>query len=192
MTTQAYYAILTMCTIVIVCYALRNSEAHYLPDLFGLALALAAPRQAPAIAAWVLVVLIRHTPIGFGLAANLPGWLLVIALPRAAGYMSIPIADAGQAESDYKARISEPETNSEPDEIPQPVAENSAENINLGEIQALARLVLAEKIGLTEAVKIGAGAKSGAKYQRRSAELKAEIERQRSHFPQGSNLKRYD
>jgi hypothetical protein len=69
------------------------------------------------------------------------------------------------------------ETNFETDETPQRVAENRAELICFGETEALARLIVAEKIGLTDAVKIGAAAKSGEKYQRRSQDIKAAVER---------------
>lgn len=69
------------------------------------------------------------------------------------------------------------ETNYEIDETPQRVAEIRAESFTLGETTALARLVVAGKLGLTDAVKIGADAKSGEKYQRRSREIKAEVER---------------
>jgi len=53
-------------------------------------------------------------------------------------------------------------------------------------------LVLAKKIGLTEAVKIGAGAKSGKRYQDNTALVKAAIERLRNHYPPGSSLKQFE
>lgn len=191
MNNQNTFAILAMCAIVITCYALRASEAHYLPDLFGLALALAAPHQIPALAAWLVAVAIRHTPVGYGLADTLPRWLLVIVLP-AAYHMSISDDESSALESAYKERISTEKSNDEMVEIPQPVAEKSAKIITLGESEILARLVLAKKIGLTEAVQIGAAAKSGKTYQECSTLVKAAMERQRNHYPAGSNQKRFE
>jgi hypothetical protein len=69
-------------------------------------------------------------------------------------------------------------------EIPQRVAENSAETFTFGETQALARLVAAGKLGLTDAVKIGADAKSGEKYQKRSQEIKAAVARLQQKYPE--------
>lgn len=74
--------------------------------------------------------------------------------------------------------------NAETAETPRPVAENSAEVITFGETQALARLIVAGKLGLTDAVKIGADAKSGEKYQRRSREIKAAVDQLREKYPQ--------
>jgi hypothetical protein len=188
---QNFYAVLGMCAIVIVCYALRNSEAHYLPDLLGLALALAAPRQTEAIAAWLVVVAIRHTPIGYGLASMLPSWLLVIVLP-AAHNMSISSAESTLLESAYDQRISESETLTENLEIVRPVAENEDERIVLAQTEILARLVISGEVGKTKAIQIGAGVKSGKKYQRVSRLVEVEIERQRNHYPPGSNQKRFE
>jgi hypothetical protein len=60
-------------------------------------------------------------------------------------------------------------------ETPQRVAENTSETFTFAETQALARLVAAGKLGLTDAVRIGADAKSGEKYQKRSQEIKAAV-----------------
>src|SRR6266545_2602660 len=79
-------------------------------------------------------------------------------------------------ENDDNPALSLAETNSETAETPQRVAEIRAESFTLGETAALARLVAAGKLGLTDAVKIGAEAKSGEKYQRRSREIKAAVE----------------
>jgi len=185
------YAIIGMFAIVITLYALRHSHTHYLPDFFGLALATTAPRPSYAIGAVVLIAMIRHSGLSHGLADRVPGWLIVVLLPGARN-MSIPAEDAEELESAYKERILEPETNLEYVEIPQPVAENRDELITLGETRALARLIAKERIKLTEAVQIGAGVKSGTKYQKRSAEVKAEVERLRNHFPAQSNLKRFE
>jgi hypothetical protein len=191
MTAQNWGAIVAMLAIVVTLYALRDSHVHYLPDLFGLALALAAPRQSMAIGAVAIVALIRHTGLAHGLAAGMPDWLLPILLPGARN-MSISDGESSALESAYKERILADETKPESDEIPQPVAEKPAKIITLGESEVLARLVLAEKIGLTEAVQIGAAAKSGKRYQDNTALVKEAIERIRNHYPPGSNLKRFE
>ena len=49
MSDKNMYAILAMCAIVITLYALKESHAHYLPDFFGLALAMIAPRPSYAL-----------------------------------------------------------------------------------------------------------------------------------------------
>ena len=185
------YAIIGMFAIVITLYALRDSHLHYLPDLFGLALATIAPRPSYAVGAVVIIALIRHTGLASGLADGVPGWLLVVVLPGARN-MSITDQESSALESAYNERISLEKSNDEMVEIPQPVAEKSAELICLGETRALARLVVAERVGLTDAVKIGAGAKSGAKYQRRSQEVKNEVARLKNHYPPGSELKRFE
>src|SRR6266540_2569281 len=84
-----------------------------------------------------------------------------------------PAAD--ELEDDDDRAVSPKETNHEPAETPQRVAEMQAESFTFGETAALARLVAAGKLGLTDAVKIGAGAKSGEKYQKRSREIKAAV-----------------
>lgn len=191
MSNQNTYAILGMFAIVIVLYALKESHHYYLPDFFGLALAIVAPRPSYAVGAVVIIALIRHSPLARGLAESVPGWLLVVVLPGARN-MSITEDESSAAERAYKARLLEGETNDEMDEIPQPVGENRDELICFGETLALARLVAVERIGLTEAVKIGAGAKSGPKYQARSKQIKAQVEQLRNHFPPSSNLKRFE
>lgn len=191
MSQQNTYAIIGMFAIVITLYALKESHTHWLPDFFGLALATIAPRPSYAVGAVILLALIRHSPLSRGLAESVPGWLLVVVLPGARN-MSIPVDQSSALESAYKERISESESDLEYIEIPQPVAENRDELITLGETRALARLIAKERIKLTEAVQIGAGVKSGKKYQERSAQVKAEVERQRNHYPAGSNHKRFE
>jgi hypothetical protein len=100
--------------------------------------------------------------------------------------MSRSAARAGQesaAENAPQSPLSPVKLNPESAETPQRVAENSTETFTLGETQALARLVAAGKIGLTDAVKIGADAKSGEKYQKRSREIKAAVEKMQDNFP---------
>jgi hypothetical protein len=191
MTTQNWCAIVGMLAIVITLYALRESHLHWMPDLFGLALALAAPRQSYAIGAVALLAIVRHSGLARGLSDGVPVWLLPILLPGARN-MSISDDESSALESAYKERVSGEETNLEYVEIPQPVAETSQELITFAESEILAKLVIAGAIGLTEAVQIGAGAKSGKKYQKHSRLVKEAIERQRNHYPAGSTLKRFD
>jgi len=188
---QNTYAIIGMFAIVITLYALRDSHLHWMPDLFGLALAFTATRPSYAVGAVVIIALIRHTPLAAGLASGVPGWLLVVVLPGARD-MSIADDESSELESAYKGRISGENSTSETDEIPQPVAEKPAKIITLGESEVLARLVLAKKIGLTEAVQIGAAAKSGERYQQNSKLVKAAIDRLADHYPNNSNLKRFE
>jgi hypothetical protein len=191
MTTQQWCAIVGMLAIVITLYALRDSHLHWMPDLFGLALALAAPRQSYAIGAVAIVALVRHSPLAYGLAVGVPSWLLPVLLPGARN-MSIAEDESTVLEEAYKERISERENELEYVEIPQPVAENTPENIQLVRVQTIAAYVISGEIGLTKAIQIGAGAKSGKKYQILSRLVKAEIERQRNHYPAGSTHKRYE
>jgi len=185
------YAIIGMFAIVITLYALRDSHLHYLPDLFGLALATIAPRPSYAVGAVVIIALIRHTGLASGLADGVPGWLLVVVLPGARN-MSITDQESSALESAYNERISLEKSNDEMVEIPQPVAEKPAKIITLGESEVLARLVLAKKVGLTDAVKIGAAATSGKRYQDNTALVKGAIERLANHYPANSNRKRFE
>jgi len=106
--------------------------------------------------------------------------------------MSISSAESSALEAAYKERISEGNSNDEMDETQRPVAESTAKIITLAESEILARLILADKIGLTDAIRIGAGAKSGARYQANSRIVKEAIERLRNHYPPGSTLKRFE
>jgi hypothetical protein len=191
MNDQNKYAIIGMFAVVITLYALRHSHTHYLPDLFGLALATTAPRPSYAIGAVLLLAMIRHSPLARGLAESVPGWLIVVLLPGARD-MSIPAEESSALESAYKDRILESESELEYIEIPQPVAENAAESIDLAKSELLARLVLAGEVGKTKAVQIGAGAMSGKKYQKWSRLVEVAMDRQRNHYPAGSTLKRYE
>lgn len=76
------------------------------------------------------------------------------------------------------------ETNNERAETPQPVGETRDELICFGETLALARMIAAGEAKLTAAVKIGADAKSGEKYQKRSREIKAAVETLQDKYPQ--------
>lgn len=96
-----------------------------------------------------------------------------LIMSRFEGVRSYPLSSSDRR---FTA-VSSAEINNETDETAPSFAETQAELICLGETQALARLIIEEKIGLTDAVKIGAAAKSGEKYQKRSREIKAEVER---------------
>ena len=191
MSAQNTYAIIGMFAIVVTLYALRDSHAHYLPDLFGLALALAAPRQEYAISAVLILAIIRHSPLARGLAESVPDWLLVVVLPGARN-MSISDDESDELESAYETRISQEETNNENAEIRRPVAENTNENILSAKAEIMARAILSGNLGLTEATRIAAGAQSGRKYQQWSRLIKMEMERQRNHYPPGSTHKRFE
>lgn len=188
---QNTYAIIGMLAIVITLYALHNAHQHYLPDLFGLALAFTAPRQSMAIGAVVVLALIRHSHLAHGLASGVPDWLLPLLLPGARN-MSISGEESSELESAYDNRISERESNNEMAEIPQPVAEIPHEITSFVQSRLLAKLVISGEVGLTKAIQIGAGAQSGAKYQRMSRLVKMEIDRLQNHYPSSSTLKRYD
>jgi len=180
-----------MLAIVVTLYALKESHLHWMPDLFGLALALAAPRQSYAIGAVAILALIRHSGLARGLSEGVPVWLIPVLLPGARN-MSISEDESSALEEAYKERILESENELEYVEIPQRVAENTPENIALVRVQTIAAYVISGEIGLTKAIQIGAGVKSGKKYQILSRLVKAEIERQRNHYPPNSTLKQFD
>lgn len=82
--------------------------------------------------------------------------------------------------------ISTAETNSETEETPTPSAETEAEKIAFAENYAadvVARLILADELDLTKAVKIGFGKKSGEGYQKYSRLTRAAMERQQPTTP---------
>lgn len=191
MSDKNTYAIIAMFAIVITLYALKESHTYYLPDFFGLALATTAPRPSYAVGAVLILAIIRHSPLARGLADVVPGWLLVVVLPGAYK-MSISDEDAEALESAYQNRILESESDEKYIEIPQPVAEIDADKVCLIENRLLAKLIIAGALGLTEAIQIGAGVKSGKKYSRRSNQVKLEVDRQRNHYPAGSTLKRIE
>lgn len=100
------------------------------------------------------------------------------------GIMSRIADDDLQTENGDFRQFSPDETNSETAETPQRVGEIQRESFTLGETTALARLVASGKLGLTDAVKIGADAKSGEKYQRRTRDIKAAVESMTEKYPQ--------
>jgi hypothetical protein len=83
---------------------------------------------------------------------------------------------------DDEPPVSPAKANAETAETPQLDVETRAEIFCFGETVALARLVAAGKVGLTDAVKIGAEAKSGEKYQRRSRQIKQAVEQLKQKF----------
>lgn len=192
MTVQNAYAIIVLLSAIVVFGACAHGYASWLIDIAALALALATPCQPYTIAAVAIVAIVRHSRLAaLSIAGDLPAPALALLLPGAL-YMSSTAAPAAAAPAAPEPAILAEESSDEMVETPRSIAENSEELICFGENQALARLVAAGKIGLTEAVKIGAGAKSGAKYQRRSAGIKAAIEALENHYPAGSTLKRFD
>lgn len=96
------------------------------------------------------------------------------------GVRSVPL----RATSDRRfAAVSREETNYETIETGPSAEEIEREKVAFAETEvarALARLIIAEKLGLTDAVKIAVGKKSGEAYQRASAQVKAAIEEQKS------------
>jgi hypothetical protein len=107
-------------------------------------------------------------------------------MPIVRRIMSLPVGKGAAEKSNEIAAnpaISLSETKSESAETARRIAEIRAESFTLGETEALARLVVAEKLGLTDAVKIGAEAKSGERYQRRSRDIKARAEAMRDKYP---------
>jgi hypothetical protein len=182
MTDQNTYAIYAMCAIVITLYALKNDHAHFLPDLFGLALALAAPRQSLAIGAVIIAALIRHTGIAYGLADYLPDWLLPVVLPGAR-YMSIQEQEAQRLEEAYRSRIFNEESDDGNTEIQRRVAENEDQIISSAQVVFAAKAILSGAMDKTEATRIASGVRSGRKYSQYARLIKAEIERQQTHYP---------
>jgi hypothetical protein len=111
-----------------------------------------------------------------GVGSWLLGWL-VRTWDRVMSRTGADLTVESQTQDARNRAFRPSETNSETNETSQRVAEKRAELICFGETEALARLIVAEKIGLTDAVKIGAAAKSGEKYQKRSQDIKAAVER---------------
>ena len=101
-------------------------------------------------------------------------------------------ADDDQADDQASAgAVSLAKLNSENGETMQHNAESASETITLGErerieAETLARLVLSDIIGVTDAVRIGMQAKSGDKYSRKTRLLQAEIARQKTKYPDRS------
>src|SRR5262245_40604517 len=86
------------------------------------------------------------------------------------------IGDDRPRATDVDAPVLAAETNTETAETSPPATETLVESFYLGETTALARLVAAGAVGLTVAIKIGADAKSGEKYQKRSRDIKAMVD----------------
>jgi len=97
-------------------------------------------------------------------------------MSRSGGVRSYPLTPSDRR---FTA-VSSAEINNETDEIPRRIEEIEREKISFAEVavaEALARLVIAEEVDLTKAIKIGAGKKSGEGYQKWSKLVKAAIER---------------
>jgi hypothetical protein len=179
--TMAAIAVLGL---LLVGYMARNGHARYVPDLVGVCCAIWMRHPQLAIIGCSILIIVRHSRLIAGaLSIGLPEWLGLILLPG--GYiMSIsPPDDNALLESQKAADLAAIDT-SESSEIKQSVAEIHAESFYLGETVAIARLVADGALGLTEGVKIGGAAKSGAKYQKRTKAVQAEIERITNRYPQ--------
>lgn len=181
MSDKNWYAIVGMLAIVVTLYALKSQHVSYLPDLFGLVLALAAPQQSYAIGAWAILAIIRHSGLAIAFADVVPDWLHAIVLP-ALQHMSIAAEEAEEAEYRYKERISLPDRNAGNMEKSQPVAENEQTIISTAKIEIIALAVITGAMSRTEAARILSGAQSGRKYQVAARKLKAEIARQQNHY----------
>lgn len=171
-------------------YMVRSNHARYVADLIGACAAIYSHYPQLAILACALFCVVRHSRwIAEGLCVGLPEWLGRVLLPGAYTMSTASAEDVPDVDSPEPpiSRLDQPVGKGE---IPQPVAEKRDESFYLGEIAALARLVAAGAIGLTEATQIGGQAKSGKKYQARSADIKAEVERLTNHYPQQTTEQR--
>jgi hypothetical protein len=191
MSDQNKYAIIGMFAIVITLYALRDSHLHYLPDLFGLALAITAQRPIWAIGAVAVLAMIRHSFMADAFAHLVPYWMQGVVLPGACN-MSSDAAEYERGEQRYKQAIAEPENDRKNSEIRRPVAENEKEKIYSAKVQLMAIAVDSGRLGKTEATRLLAGAQSGRKYQVASRRLAAELEQLRNHYPKDSNRQQFE
>jgi len=189
MNIQNTFAIYAMCAIVISLYAIRNSEAHFLPDLFGLALAFTAPRQTYAIGAVIILAVIRHSWLAHGFAGVIPDWLIPVVLPGAY-VMPISAAEAEALEDAYDRRISKAEIADGNTEILQPVAEIDPQIISSVRADLMAQMIVAGEIQLTKAAQLASGAKSGRKYQAASRQIKLAMEKYTIHYPELDSSRR--
>jgi hypothetical protein len=101
-----------------------------------------------------------------------------LIMSRSEGVRSYPISPSDR----HFTAVSSAEINNETGETPRPVEETEREKISFAETavaEALARLIIAEELDLTKAVKIGAGKKSGEGYQKWSKLIKVAMERLR-------------
>lgn len=105
---------------------------------------------------------------------------------------SRPLRSSSYSTGDRRfTAVSRAETNRETEDAHPSVAEIEAEKIAFAETEvarALARLIIAKKLGLTDAVKIGVGKKSGEAYQRASALVKAATDEQQPRTPIADRL----
>jgi hypothetical protein len=100
---------------------------------------------------------------------------------------NVPMSSSAAGDDDDLSSedgLSPPKHKSETPETLRRVGETSEETFTFAETEALARLVASGKLGLTDAVRIGAGAVSGEKYQKRSREIKAAVARLQERYPQ--------
>jgi hypothetical protein len=95
------------------------------------------------------------------------------------------LADDGQASAGI---VSAAKVNPERAETLHQEGESASGIITLSEIerieaQTLARLIIAGKVGVTDAVKIGMRAKSGDKYSQKTRILQQEVAQQKERYP---------
>lgn len=171
-------------------YMARFGHAHWLVDLSCICAALFVRYPELALLACAILIAVRQSNwIAGALAESLPDWLGRVLLPGAYNMSTPAVEEVPDVDSPEPA-ISGLTLPLENVEIPQPVAEKAYESFYLGETTALARLVAAGKIGLTEAVQIGGAAKSGKKYQQRSADVRAAVTGLTERFPQQTEEQR--
>jgi hypothetical protein len=96
---------------------------------------------------------------------------------------SVELSDDGALVAPVSLPVSEPKLNNEIAETPRPVGEIHAESFTLGINTAVARMVAARKVGLTDGVKIGADAKSGERYQKHSREIQEIVKDLEDRYP---------
>lgn len=164
-------------------YMARNGHARYVADLVVVCGAFFTRHPQLAIVGCAILIIVRHSGLVAGaLATGMPDWLSVILLPGAHNMSSCSAAHKPLLESRESA-ISEQIDTAESSETERPIAENEAESFYFGETAAIARLVAAGVLGLTEGVKIGGAAKSGNKYQKRTKAVQAEVDRLTNRYP---------
>lgn len=103
-------------------------------------------------------------------------WVWPSIMSRSEGVRSYPLSPSDRRFTAFSSA----EINNETAETARAPAEIEREKISFAETavaEALARLVIAEELDLSKAVKIGAGKKSGEGYQKWSKLVKAAMER---------------
>jgi hypothetical protein len=118
-----------------------------------------------------------------GLASMLLGWIVRQwdrLMSRRSGGAGAQSGD----ESGANRALSQAETNRETADNLRWVAEREDELFHSGENLAIARLIAAGVVKLTEGVKEGTGKRSGDAYSKRSKEIQALVKELRDKYPQ--------